>query len=98
VLKGKSGKRYIGITNNLSRRLQEHRGKTTKAGQLLGDFFVLYTEEFPDYKTAREREKFMKSGQGRKWLDELESNTGPARGGRVLAPPTSKIKGLRNLP
>jgi hypothetical protein len=41
-------------------------------------FFVLYTEEFPDYKTAREREKFLKSGQGRKWLDEFESRTRPA--------------------
>ena len=44
----------------------------------MGDFFVLYTEEFPDYKTAREREKFLKSGQGRKWLDEFESESRPA--------------------
>jgi predicted GIY-YIG superfamily endonuclease len=66
VLKGKTGKRYIGITNNLSRRLQEHHGNKTKAGQFLGDFSILHTEEFPDYKTAREREKFLKAGQGRK--------------------------------
>jgi len=52
--------------------------KATKGGQLLGDFIVLCTEEFPDYKTAREREEFLKSGQGRKWLDELESGTRPA--------------------
>ena len=78
VLKGKTGKRYVGITNNLYRRLREHRKKATKGGQLINDFFVLYTEEFPDYKTAREREKFLKSGQGRKWLDEFESRTRPA--------------------
>jgi putative endonuclease len=78
VLKGKGGKRYVGITNNLSRRLREHRMKATKGGQLLGDFIVLCTEEFPDYKTARERERFLKSGQGRKWLDEFESGTRPA--------------------
>ena len=81
LLKGKTGKRYIGITNNLPRRIREHRSKTTKSGQLLGDFFVLYTEEFPDYKAAREREIFLKSGQGRKWLDDLESKSRPARGG-----------------
>ena len=80
VLKGKRGKRYVGITNNLSRRLREHRMKATKGGQLLGDFIVLCTEEFPDYKTARERERFLKSGQGRKWLDEFESGTRPASG------------------
>ena len=80
VLKGTRGKRYIGITNNLSRRLWEHCMKATKGGQLLGDFVVLFTEQFPDYKTARERERFLKSGQGRKWLDEVESGTQPASG------------------
>jgi putative endonuclease len=85
VLKGKTGKRYVGITNNLSRRLCEHRKKATKGGQLINDFFVLYTEKFPDYKTAREREKFLKSGQGRKWLDKLESTTRPARVKQSLA-------------
>jgi len=81
VLKGKTGKRYIGITNDLSRRLREHRAKNTKGGQLLKEIRVLYTEEFPDHNLARKREKFLKSGQGRKWLDEMESKTGPARGG-----------------
>ena len=81
VLKGSTGRRYIGITNDLSRRLREHGAKKTKAGQLLGKFRVVYTEEFPDHTMARKREKFLKSGQGRKWLDELESKTGPAKGG-----------------
>jgi putative endonuclease len=81
VLKGESGKRYVGITNNLPRRLQEHRIKSSKAGQLLGTFSLLHTEEFPDYKTARKREIYLKSGQGRKWLDDLESKSGSAKGG-----------------
>jgi len=81
VLKGTTGKRYVGITNNLPRRLQEHRMKASKAGQLLGKFTLLYKEEFPDYKTAREREIFLKSGIGRKWLDEFEFSSRPARGG-----------------
>jgi len=37
--------------------------------RLLGDFIVLQTEDFPDYAGARNREKFLKSGQGRAWLD-----------------------------
>ncbi|MBW1738150.1 MAG: GIY-YIG nuclease family protein [Deltaproteobacteria bacterium] len=80
VLKAKTGRRYVGITNNLSRRLREHRKKVTKGGQILGDFLVFYTEEFPDHKMAREREKFLKSGQGRKWLDAFESKSRPACG------------------
>jgi len=55
--------------------------KATKAGQLLGSFNLLYTEEFPDYKPARKREKFLKSGQGRRWLDDFEADSRPARGG-----------------
>jgi putative endonuclease len=80
VLKGKTGKRYVGITNNLPRRLEEHSEKTSKGSQTLrGDFFLLHTENFTDYRTARDREKFLKSGQGRKWLDGLEKSQ-PARG------------------
>ena len=81
VLKGKTGKRYVGITNDLPRRINEHRLKKSKSGQLLDEFLILHTEGFPDYNTARKREKFLKSGQGRKWLDEFELQSAPARGG-----------------
>jgi putative endonuclease len=81
VLKGANGKRYLGITNNLQRRLQEHRQKRSKGGQLIGPFSILLTEEFSDYTSAREREKFLKSGQGRKWLNTFEAESRPARGG-----------------
>jgi putative endonuclease len=81
VLKGKNGKRYVGITNNLIRRLREHRSNRSKGSQVLGEFIVLHTEEYTDHKSARKREKFLKSGQGRKWLDEIESQSEPARGG-----------------
>ena len=76
-----NGKRYVGITNNLSRRLTEHRGRASKAGQLLGEFALLHTEEHPSHAAARVRERFLKSGQGREWLDQLEGRTRPACGG-----------------
>ena len=40
VLKGKTGKRYVGITNNLSRRLQEYRSRKTKGSQLLDELEI----------------------------------------------------------
>ena len=43
-----------------------------EAGASIYSASKIAREEFPDYETAREREKFLKSGQGRKWLDELE--------------------------
>lgn len=74
-------KRYVGITNNLDRRLTEHRGKRTKGGQLLGDFTLLHVEHFSSYNAARKREIFLKSGQGRKLLTERRPRTRPAKGG-----------------
>jgi len=82
VIRGRvNGKRYVGITNALDRRLDEHRSGRTKAGQILRDFDLLLTEEFPNHALARQREVFLKSGRGREWLDRLSERSGPAVGG-----------------
>jgi len=78
VLQGKV-QRYIGITNNLSRRLSEHRRGKTKSTQALGEFSILHTEDYPDHKSARNREKFLKSSQGRSYLDRFYKNRGFVR-------------------
>ncbi len=78
VLKGTHGKRYVGITNDLARRLCEHRSGNTRGGQIIGEFEVLLTESYPDYQTARLRERYLKSGQGRQWLDAYECAAGTA--------------------
>ena len=59
--------RYVGITNNFERRLEEH----CQTKKHYAPFSILVKEEFPDYETARVREKFLKSGQGRKYLDTV---------------------------
>jgi putative endonuclease len=70
VLRGKTiAKRYIGITNDLHRRVGEHRSGCTKGGQILGEFEVIHIESFADHRAARVREKFLKSGKGREWLN-----------------------------
>jgi len=71
----------VGITNNLERRLQEHASGTTKGGQVLGEFELIHTEEFADYLSARKHEKYLKSGQGRKWIKENITETRPSEGG-----------------
>jgi hypothetical protein len=47
----------------------------------LGEFELIHRESFLDHGAAREREKFLKSGQGRKWLDSEYGVTRSARGG-----------------
>ena len=83
VLKGRTGKRYVGITGDLERRLRDHRTGATKGGQLLGEFRLLYSEQYADYSSARERERYLKSGKGRKWLDDLEAGHGPPEAGKA---------------
>ena len=80
-----SGKRYVGITNNLSRRIAEHQSGSTKASQLLLDFDLVHTEQFPTHSEARQREIFLKSGAGRKWLDQFLSGPPEARKAAPLA-------------
>ena len=70
VLRGlRNRKRYVGITKDLTRRLAEHRLNTSKGSQVIGESELILTEEYPSYLTARAREKFLKSGQGRQWLN-----------------------------
>jgi putative endonuclease len=80
VLQGKE-ERYIGITNNLARRLAEHRSGRTKGGQIIKDFALFYRKQCPDCRSAREREKFLKSGAGREYLDCLKERSWSASGG-----------------
>ncbi len=76
-----NGKRYVGITRDLTRRLAEHRSRASKAGRMFRQFTLLHTEQHASYAAARVRERFLKSGRGREWLDQVEGRTRPARGG-----------------
>ena len=68
----KNGKRYIGYTTKSAEiRLKEHNSGTNKYTRHNRPFSILYTERFTIKKEAIQREKFLKSGQGRKFLDTL---------------------------
>jgi len=63
--------RYVGITADLDRRLSEHNLKKNRSTKNYAPFILITYEKCEDYKEARKREKFLKSGQGRKFLDNL---------------------------
>ncbi len=71
----KNKKRYIGYTSKDSlERLCEHNAGSNKWTRQNRPFKIIHTEEFADKKSVIQREKFLKSGQGRKWLDENVDN------------------------
>ena len=65
----KNGYRYIGQTNNLKRRLREHNLGLTKSIRFQLPFQIEHIEKYPTRKGAVKREKFLKSGKGREWLN-----------------------------
>ncbi len=62
--------RYIGITNNINRRFKQHNLGLVKSTKNYKPFKLAKKEEFSNYKEARVREILLKSGVGRKLLDE----------------------------
>jgi putative endonuclease len=70
VLKSKKDlKRYIGLTNNLERRLLLHNSGKVKATKNRRSFELIYFEKFENRTKAAKREKFLKSGKGREYLN-----------------------------
>ena len=68
VLQDNKGNLYKGLTNNLARRFSEHkRGKTITTSRMVNPQIV-YTEEHEDFKIARQRELYLKTAAGRKYL------------------------------
>jgi putative endonuclease len=66
--------RYVGITNNLERRISQHNNGYNKNTRAYAPFKLILAEKFTNYKEARKREIFLKSGAGRKFLDDLQQN------------------------
>jgi putative endonuclease len=54
-------KRYVGLTNNLERRISLHNGGKVQATKNRRPFELIYFEEFEDRTVASKREKFLKS-------------------------------------
>jgi putative endonuclease len=63
---------YVGMTNDLERREQEHNNGENKSTKAYKPFVLIYSESFPDRIFAREKEKFLKSGVGKEFLRSLK--------------------------
>ena len=68
-----SDRQYIGLTNDVDRRLREHNGGKMKYTKAYRPWEVVYQESCLDYSSARRREKYLKSGGGRRFLKHLFS-------------------------
>jgi len=75
VLKSlKYGNRYVGSTNNINKRLREHNAGKCKYTKGRMPWILIYQEEFKTRSESMQREELLKSGQGRRFLDEKLKN------------------------
>jgi len=70
----RNGTLYTGVTNNLKRRIEEHKNKSIKGFTSQYNIDKLgYFEEFNDIQLAIAREKQIKAGNRKKKLQLIES-------------------------
>jgi putative endonuclease len=81
----KFGKLYTGFTDDLESRLKKHNSGNVRSTKAYKPYKIIYTEDYVDKTSARKRELFLKSGQGRKWIKERIDcwRDGPSRGGQA---------------
>ena len=72
LLSRRNSKRYVGSTKQSpAERLKQHNYGSNKWTKENGPFDLIYCEEHQTVREARQRERFLKSGVGRKELDDL---------------------------
>ena len=59
---------YIGFSTNLRARLRQHQNGKSFATSYRGPWKLIYYEAYTERKDAEGREKFLKSGAGRRLL------------------------------
>jgi predicted GIY-YIG superfamily endonuclease len=71
---------YVGMALNALTRLKEHNAGKNKYTKGHLPWKIIYTEEHQDWKTARIREKYLKSTAGKKWLQKYFDEHGAITG------------------
>ena len=79
---------YIGHTNNIENRLKSHNDGQVLSTKRRKPFIVVKVEEYETRSDAFKREQYLKSGQGREWLQGYLNERPPAAGLRTCKPPT----------
>ncbi len=64
---------YIGFTSDLRKRLKEHNTGKSLYTRSRGPYKLIFFEGFTEEKDAIKREKYLKSGWGRKSINKLLS-------------------------
>ena len=70
IRSNKYARDYVGLTECLERRVREHNSGKTKSTRFYRPWRLLFFEEYETREEARKREKYLKSGYGKKWIKQ----------------------------
>jgi len=70
----KDKKLYVGYTNNLRRRFEEHNSGKIDVTKYRRPFKIIYYEAYLNQQDATSREKYFKTGWGRTYLKRILEN------------------------
>jgi len=61
---------YIGMTNNMDRRIKEHNTGRNRSTKAYIPWIIVHSENYDNRVDARKREKYLKSYRGRLYIRE----------------------------
>ncbi len=68
IIRSREGKYYTGITNDIARRLKEHRSGVSKSTRHYREIELVWTKTFRERREAREWEVLVKKKGAARWL------------------------------
>jgi putative endonuclease len=63
---------YVGLTNNIERRIEEHNKGYNKTTRAYAPFQLIYKKRYPTRIEARKQEKYLKTGFGKEYLKRIK--------------------------
>ncbi len=71
ILKSNYEKYYVGSTDNIERRIEQHKKGYTHSTKRLGKLELVFSQEFPDLKTARIVEYKLKKLKRKDYIEKI---------------------------
>ena len=66
-----SGRFYIGSTNDLQRRLKQHRNGHTQTTRWMKSFTLVFSQDYPSLADARDIERQLKRLKRRDYIERI---------------------------
>ena len=70
-----NGRYYVGSTDNISRRLAQHKSGNTLSTRYMGEFVLVFKQEVESLGIARMAEKKIKSWKRRDFIEKIIQDT-----------------------